>query len=178
MYEVLLQRYRLPKIDVIRAAVLRNARKVRGFGRYNQVWTVQQRFLHVNQAKLLVPHSATARGRSHTTSRIRGRTDHCEDLPGQNKKQILLWRGAQRQEPRDFQNVKCSKRQINKTNTLVCPCCCFLYCMTWAVRQIGLHRTSKDAENYGKENNPLRWARCHKILEKKEKLHPFGGGEE
>ncbi len=54
--------------------------------------------------------------------------------------------------------------------TYLCRCCCFLYCTTWAVRPFDLYHTSKDAENYGEEDQPLRWARCWKILEKRSKI--------
>jgi hypothetical protein len=36
---------------------------------------------------------------------------------------------------------------------------------------------SKDAEEYGEEDQPLRWARCCNILEKRGEYHLFGDGE-
>jgi hypothetical protein len=48
----------------------------REFGRYNQAGTVQEQFSIKAGQLCSVLHSATERGRSHTSSRIRRRTDH------------------------------------------------------------------------------------------------------
>jgi len=49
------------------------------FGWNDQVRTVWEQFPIKAGQLSLIPHSVTECGRSNTSSRIRGRTDHCED---------------------------------------------------------------------------------------------------